>query len=390
MIFLSAIHGFDGHRTVGAYDSTADAATRAFNAEHGFQQLNKLSCADVATPRGPRAIDAMDLDRFQAVASNRDRFPPGSMVMIDREGTAWRSLCPANEGSPLDVRGSFIELMLLAKRTRPDCLFGFYGMQSILPYYWIQNAFRSRRDNPSDSICQSFVARNEYAKPIVEASDFIMPNFYLFDAEYVANLQNVETRNRPYEEVVLDFVDHSLMVMQRHFPGKRIVPLLWYQNYYQYKKVLAANPGCLDNESFVWTRELLDQMFVPGPLWRAMLELITNDGVTPNYTDRTKDNFRKGCSVVATWGEGKHTPFADAPWWLETQNFFKEKRMFVVPQKVTDALALVVAADEARKSAIEVRANTIAQLDAAVDLTVAELATKKAVLIEAINATWNG
>lgn len=379
MIFLSAIHGFDGSRTVGDYDSLSDDATKAFLDDHGFRQLNKLSCADVEIPRGPRAIDAMDLDRFRAVASNKERFPPGSMVMIDREGTAWRSLCPANESSPLDVRGSFVDLMLLAKRTRPDCLFGFYGMQTILPYYWVQNAFRSRRDNPSDSICQSFAARNEYVRPIVDVSDFIMPNFYLFDAEYVANLQNVETRNRPYEDVVLDFVDHSLMVMQRHFPGKLIVPLLWYQNYYQYKKVLAANPGCTTDPGFTWTQELLDQMFVPGPLWRKLLELVTTDDVVPNYTDRTKDNFRRGCPIVATWGEGAYIPFADAPWWIETQNFFKDKIMPIAT--IQEALNSLVAASAARDLTVSEAAAAVATANQAV-------ADKKAALLTAIETEW--
>jgi hypothetical protein len=172
------------------------------------------------------------------------------------------------------------------------------------------------------------------------------------------------------------------MTCQRDFPGKTILPLLWYQNYGDYEAICNEHPGCLNSPTFVWTHELLNRMFVPGSLWRKMLELVRSDTTVENYTDPTKPNHKTAISTIATWGEGGYIPFVDAPWWNETINFFKEHNM-PIPPAIQAALDALVAASSSRDTTVTTAAAAVSDANKIV-------AEKKTALLAAVETQWPG
>jgi len=326
-----------------------------------------------------RAFDRMDFVAMAGALKKTDWYPPGSMIMINREGWPWYQLTGmvADNRPRVDLLNSFIDLIKWCKQARPDCSFGLFEV--VACNYWDYHAMRSQRDLSGSYRYDLVANHNAYVKPLADAVDFLVPAFYPPASDPNASFSTASSPlvAQPYEDAICDWLEHSIMVCQRDFPGKPILPLLWYQNYGEYQEINKKNPGCLSNPSFTWTVELLDKMFVPGSLWRKMLDLIFTDTTVANYTDPTKPNYKKALGMCATWGEGSYIPFANAPWWIETQQFLKDKIMSIAEiQEVLDSLVAATSAKE----------NAVAAVVAA-DKTIAE---KKAALLAAIEIKWPG
>jgi hypothetical protein len=285
-----------------------------------------------------RAYDRQNLRKMAEQVSDKVHFPLGSTIMINREGYIWQNFFgPETADWRADARDSFVDLILWYKALRPDCQFGFFGItDDNNDVDWLHSN-RTQRDAPGQPAYERILAWHTYTKPIADLVDVLYLPLYLTSNKPASEWPWWHWRHDyPYsfDTSVIDWLEHVIYINQRDYPGKRIIPLLWYENFGNRGIIAgeyAASGGTVAEvvggawgANMVWTPELLERLFVSGPLWKRMLEIIVTGGSVPNYTSPETPNYKVGISEIASWGEGGLSiPWSDDyPWWVETLAFF--------------------------------------------------------------------
>jgi peptidoglycan hydrolase-like protein with peptidoglycan-binding domain len=247
----------------------------------------------------------LELDMVAAKAQfDALNLTPGTYVGIDLEAIRtstgelkWRDYNMETYEPNLAVINKKAEIITTIKSWRPDCYFAFYFFPDSNQYW--NTLGSSTLDAKLDVIMEA-------AAPVINASDFISPDFYWYHKPDTAS--NYFTAER-----ISAYVTEVIQRTKKHYPDKKIIPyVMWIYN----SNLTTAQ----QSTSYNWPAEEISQITVSGSDWRVFLNALSDNGV---------NDVIGFISISIPWDN-------NAGWWVETLNWLGEPNNPVAMSKKQD------------------------------------------------------
>jgi hypothetical protein len=224
--------------------------------------------------------------------------PAGSYIAIDLE-MEWQHSAGVDkwwpysrvDGTPnmavINYKASLIKEL---KAIRPDCYFGFYDFPES-NHYGVPGISASSLAYPhaGATVEEWKDAMQQAAAPVLDASDFIAPDFY-FGSKV--------SRTTP------DMISHfnsAIARTKKYHPNKKIIPLVFPKYYADWPSSWWGG-----KDVHTWTSEEVAQYSVPGADWRQQLDAFSANGVND----------------IFLYDDGTWMPWDNnAGWWLQTMDW---------------------------------------------------------------------
>jgi len=185
---------------------------------------------------------------YDRTLARLDAFPRGATVLMDYEGIA---------GTPYDfntwtIHPAVVErtklLAKLARAKRPDITLGYF--------YYPVGAYDFWMDYPDD-FRQRMEICNRQLIPMLRDFHFVTPCLY-----------SISHHGEP--EKIVRQIRRIMSFCRKAIPWM-LRPIIWAQ----WEDFVSAHP-----DASIWTPEQIKQGTLPGPLFRTILNTLSNEGIT--------------------------------------------------------------------------------------------------------------
>jgi peptidoglycan hydrolase-like protein with peptidoglycan-binding domain len=242
---------------------------------------------------------------------------PGTYVGLDLEVVhtssgvlKWRDYYPYDPNNPDDPNtfkpniaeiNAKAQIISTIKSWRPDCYFGYYFFPDSNQYWNTLGA--NFTGYPTDAQLDAIM---QAAAPVINASDYIAPDFYWYYKPAPAS-------NYFTAEKMASFVTKVIARTRKYYPDKKIIPyVMWV-----YNQDLTQE---MKSPTYNWTAEEKAKVTVPGPDWRTFLNALSDNGV---------NDITGFLSIWMPWDN-------NAPWWVQTLDWLGEPNNPVAMSKKQD------------------------------------------------------